>query len=70
MRELKLPLNKYLYNGLLRVYGGAFKNSPKISNELRELYIKDAWNIFENMQVIDKVEVNTHLLNSLVYVHT
>ena len=68
MRELKIPMNKYIYNGLIRVYGGAFE-MQNVGEDLREMYLKDAWTLFENMQAIDRIPVNTVVLNSLLYTH-
>ena len=69
MKQLNIPLSVYLYNGLLRTYAGAC-GLDFISEEVRELYIKDAWRLFEQLQNVDKIQVNINILNSLLLVHT
>ena len=69
MKNQKLPLTPYHYKGLLRTYAGACK-IPQLSKDTKDLYIKDAWKLFEQMQTVDKIPVNVHILNSLMLVHT
>lgn len=69
MKSQKLPLTHYHYKGLLRTYAGACK-IPQLSQETKNIYIKDAWKLFEQMQTVEKLPVNVHILNSLLLVHT
>lgn len=69
MKGQKLPVTQYHYNGLLRTYAGACK-IPRISEETKQVYISDAWKLFEQMQTVDNLPVNVHVLNSLMKVHT
>lgn len=69
MKQDKLKLNKYHYNGLLRTYAGAIE-TPYLKEEIKKLYMEDAWNLFRQLQTKDNIEVNVNILNSLLLVHT
>ena len=69
MKSQKIPLTHYHYKGLLRTYAGACK-IPGLSQDTKNLYINDAWKLFEQMQTVEKLPVNIHILNSLMLVHS
>jgi len=69
LKQLNIPLSSYMYNGLLRTYAGAC-SLELVTQELRDLYSKDAWKLFKELQTTDKIPVNINILNSLLLVHT
>jgi len=69
MKQQNIPLSIYMYNGLLRTYAGAC-GAPQCSREIKDLYIDDAWNLFRQLQTIEKHPVSVNILNSLLLVHT
>jgi len=58
-----------MYNGLIRVYAGAcaVRNTKE---EHMDLYIKDAWELFEQLKSDPNCNVNIYILNSLTLLHT
>lgn len=68
LKQLNIPLNAYMFNGLLRTYAGACA-LPNIDDSVKKVYIQDAWNLFKQIQA-SKIPMNINLLNSLLYVHT
>lgn len=46
MKLNKIPMNKYILNSAIKVYGGVIK-SDYMTNDLMEIYLKDAWKLFE-----------------------
>ncbi len=69
MKQQNIPLSVYMYNGLLRTYAGACA-VPYCSEEIKELYVQDAWKLFKQLQTTQGLPMNVNLLNSLLYVHT
>ena len=59
-------MNPYILNSSLRVYGGAIK-TDLITSDIVDLYLEDAWKIFEKAKALNMV--NSHIINSLLYVH-
>jgi hypothetical protein len=68
LKQINIPVSIYMYNGLLRTYAGACA-VPMISEETRNNYIEDAWNLFRQLQT-SGLPVNGVILNSLLLVHT
>lgn len=69
MKQQNIPLSVYMYNGLLRTYAGAC-GTDFVGEEIKDLYIEDAWNLFKQLQTIEKLPVSVNILNSLLQVHT
>lgn len=67
MNSLQIVPNNQVFDGLLKTYAGALSkvNVPK---ELKELYIKDAWKLFDSVVEKHRDQVNSHMLNSLALV--
>lgn len=59
-------MNKYILTAAIKVYAGVVK-SEYMTTDLIDLYIKDAWNLFERAVKEDMVDVN--VINSLLLVH-
>lgn len=62
-------MNRYIYNGLLRVYAGCME-LPGLEEEKKEAYIKDAWRLFEQFVQQFPGEVSSNIINSMLLVHT
>ena len=62
-------MSEHAYNGLLRTYAGAAA-VRQVKEEHIDLYIKDAWELFEQIKGNPKVSVNIHILNSILLIHT
>lgn len=59
-------MNKYILNAAIKVYGGVVK-SEYMTNDLIDIYVKDAWKLFETAVNLKLVDV--FILNSLLSVH-
>lgn len=46
MKLNNIPMNKYILTAAIKVYGGVVK-SEYMTNDLIDIYIKDAWKLFE-----------------------
>ncbi|EAR87412.2 PPR domain protein (macronuclear) [Tetrahymena thermophila SB210] len=66
MKLNKIPMNKYILNSAIKVYGGVVK-SDYMTNDLIDIYIKDAWKLFE--RAVKENMVDVHIINSLLDVH-
>lgn len=62
-------MTEHAYNGLLRTYAGAAA-VRQVKEDYIDMYIKDAWELFEQMKGNPEVEINIHILNSLLLIHT
>lgn len=69
MKQQNINMSVYTYNGLLRTYAAAC-SVEYVSEEIKELYLEDAWNLFKQLQTVSKLPVNVNILNSLLLVHT
>lgn len=69
IKEAEMPINKYIYNGLLRTYAGAISAQITLPS-LRDLYMKDAWELFKNVTIKSPEMVNPVMVDSLLLVHT
>ena len=72
LQELKLKdgiMNEHVFNQLIRVYASACM-VPQVKNEHIDMYVRDAWQLFEQMQEIPECEVNINILNSLVHLYS
>ena len=68
MKQFKILPNKYIVTKALEVYAEVIA-SPNVHKELRALYLKDSWNLF-NMFTRSQVKyVNAEMLNSMLKVH-
>lgn len=68
LQEMKLNQiepNEHVYNQLIRVYAGAVA-IPGTKHEHVQMFIKDAWSLFELIENKPNLEVNEIVLNSLV----
>lgn len=68
LQEMKLhsfPMTEHVYNELIRVYAGACK-LPHLPEAHIDMYIRDAMELFKNCEKDETLEVNVHVLNSLV----
>jgi len=63
------PLTGYVFNGLLRTYAGAAA-VRQVKEEHVDMYIKDAWKLFEQIKSSEHAEVNINILNSILLIHT
>ena len=68
-KQAKIPMNRYIYNGLLRVYAGCMELGD-LEEDKKEAYIKDAWRLFEQFVQQFPKEVSSNMINSLLLVHT
>lgn len=64
-----LNINEHVYNGLIRTYAGAAAQR-EVKEEHIDLYIKDAWALFDQLKAQANVPVNGYILNSLLMMHT
>jgi hypothetical protein len=64
-----LKINSHVYNGLLRTYAGA-AGLRDVKETHIDMYIKDSWALFEQIKENPDAEVNSHILNSLLLLHT
>ena len=72
LQDLKiydLRMSEHVYNGLIRTYAGAAA-VRFVKEEHVDMYIKDAWALFEQIKDDPNLEVNIHILNSLMFLHT
>ena len=69
MKAADMPITVYIYNGLLRTYASAVA-SESILPSLRDLYVKDAWELFKNISMHSPEMISSNLLDSLLLVHT
>jgi hypothetical protein len=69
MKQQNINMSVYTYNVLLRTYAAAC-SVEYVSEEIKELYLEDAWNLFKQLQTVSKLPVNVNILNSLLLVHT
>lgn len=67
MKSLGFELNVYIFNGLIRTYAGAC-TIPEIEEEHVKMYIKDAWDLLEQMKEKD-IPININIVNSLLLLH-
>jgi len=71
LQEMKLngfEPNENTYNQLIRVYAGAVK-VPDTKHEHEQLYINDAWNLMDIIEKNHNLEMNIHILNSMVLLY-
>ena len=68
MKMHDLPMTEHVYNGLIKTYAGAAAVRG-VKEEHVDLYIKDALALFEQLKKEKHLEVNGHILNSLVELH-
>ena len=71
LQEMKLngmEANEHTYNQLIKVYAGAVA-LPNVLHEHIDMYIRDAWILFDQVEKKQNLEVNTHLLNSMVLLY-
>ena len=68
MKSQKQAMSVYHYNGLIRTYAGGCK-LPGADKELKDAYMRDAWNLFEQMQTVDNLPVSVNVLNSLMQLY-
>jgi len=66
MKERNLPMNRYVYTGLINTYAAACKQVG-LAPELMTEYKKDAWTLFK--QAEEKGMVNGYTVDSLMLVH-
>jgi len=64
-----LKVNTHVYNGLIRTYASAAA-VRFVKEDHVDMYIKDAWELFEQLKQNPDAEVNIHILNSLLLLHT
>ena len=64
-----LTVTTHVYNGLIRTYAGA-AGLRHVKEEHIDMYIKDSWALFDQLRQSPEAEVNIHILNSLLYLHT
>ena len=60
--------NENTYNQLIRVYAGAVK-VPNTKHEHVQLFINDAWNLMDIIEKNHNLEMNIHILNSMVLLY-
>lgn len=58
-----------MYNGLIRTYASAAA-VRLVKEDHVDMYIKDSWDLFEQLKNNPDAEVNIHILNSLLLLHT
>lgn len=68
MNALKITHNDQIYDGLLKTYASAL-SFPKVPKTLKELYLKDAWKLFDLIVEGDRKVLTSAVLNSLLRVH-
>ena len=66
MRGDGFEITKYIYNEMLRTYAGAVAQEYT-PNDVKEVYIKDSWNLLEQIKKEKKLSIQ--ILNSLLLVH-
>jgi pentatricopeptide repeat protein len=64
-----IPMTDHTYNGLIRTYAGA-ASVRFVKEEHVDMYIKDSMDLIEQIKKDDNVEINIHILNSLVLLHS
>ena len=63
-----LPLTEHVYNGLIRTYAGAAA-VRQVKESHVDMYIKDSWELFEQLNNDPNTKVNINILNSLLLLH-
>jgi pentatricopeptide repeat protein len=64
-----IKMTPHSYNGLIRTYAGAAA-VRFVKEEHVDMYIKDTWELFETMKEDPEMEINIHILNSILLLHT
>lgn len=68
MNAVKITQNDQIYDGMLKTYASAL-SKPNLPKDLRELYFKDAWKLFDRAAEADPTNIKPPILNSLALVH-
>lgn len=68
MNALKIRQNDQIFDGLLKTYASALIK-PNLPKELKEMYLADAWKLFDSIVETSPSQVTAHILNSLALVH-
>ena len=63
-----IEMNEHHYNGLLRTYAGA-SAIQQVKEKHIDIYMEDAWSLFNQVQESENLEVNIYILNSLLLLH-
>ena len=62
-------MTEHVYNGLIRTYAGAAA-VRHVKEEHIDMYIKDSWELFQQLEQNPDAKVNIYVLNSLLLLHT
>mmetsp|Transcript_14056 Transcript_14056/g.23876 ORF Transcript_14056/g.23876 Transcript_14056/m.23876 type:complete len:255 (-) Transcript_14056:272-1036(-) len=68
MKMHEIKMTEHSYNGLIRTYAGAAA-VHRVKEKHVDIYIKDSWDLFEQMKENPEVKINNHILNSLLLLH-
>ena len=68
MKIHNIKMTEHTYNGLIRTYAGAAA-IRQVKEAHVDLYIEDAWKLFEQLKQDPELEVNIHVLNSLLLLY-
>ncbi len=63
-----LPMTEHVYNGLIRTYAGACRINLVREKHI-DVYMEDSWALYEQIKESPDLEVNAHILNSMVLLH-
>lgn len=61
-------MTSHVYNGLIRTYAGAAGIRHMKESHIDQ-YLKDSWDLFEQLRQNPDAEVNIQILNSLTFLH-
>lgn len=68
-RQCNLKMNEHFYNGMIRTYAGACRVKLNLPEETVDKYIKDTFELLENMEK-EGLPINNTVMNSVLILHT